>query len=73
MTKYYIGYEQDNYQYVYVANITSINIGVTTITDNALSFDNANIAKGVLNYIKTKVANVDYRVLKIVTDIEEVE
>lgn len=73
MTKWLIGYVQANDEYVYVANITAINIGIATSTDSALNFKSEDNAKGVLKYIKSVVVNQDYKVLKVTTDVKEVE
>ena len=72
MTKYYIGYVQGNDEYVYVGNITPTNIGISTTTETALTFDNKDLANGVLAYVKSMVANQDFKVLEITKTIKEV-
>lgn len=72
MTKYYVGYTQGNNEYVYVASVDNSNIRVSTTLEGALSFDDMTLAESLLDIAKTIVANQDYVVLKITTDIEEV-
>lgn len=73
MTNYYIGYVQGNNEYVYVGNITPTNIGLSTTTSTALSFDTEELANGVLAYVETVIANQDFKVIKITTTIEEID
>lgn len=72
MTKYYIGYVQGNDEYVYVGNITPTNIGISTTTETAIEFDTKELANGVLAYVKSMVANQDFKVLEITKTIKEV-
>lgn len=72
MTNYYIGYVQGNNEYVYVGNITPTNIGLSTTTNTALSFNSEELANGVLDYVKTVILNQDFKVIKITTVIEEI-
>lgn len=71
MTNYYIGYVQGNDEYVYVGNITPTNIGISTTTETALTFDTKEIAEGILAYVNTVIANQEFKVLKITKTIEE--
>ena len=73
MTNYYIGYVQGNNEYVYVGTITPTNIGLSTTTSTALSFDTEELANGVLDYVKTVIVNQDFKVIKITTVIEEID
>lgn len=73
MTKYYVGYSQGENDYVYISNINKTSIGVTVVTEEAISFENEQMAKNMLEYIKTQVANQDYKVLKITVNVEEVK
>lgn len=73
MTKYYIGYSQGENDYVYISNINKTVIGVTVVNEDAISFENEQMAKNVLEYIKTQVANQEYKVLKITVTVEEVD
>jgi hypothetical protein len=73
MTNYYIGYIQGNDEYVFVGNITPTNVGISTTTNTALTFDNEELAKGVLAYVETMIANQDFKVVKITTVIEEID
>lgn len=73
MTNYYIGYVQSNNEYVYVGNITPTNIGLSTTTSTALTFDTEELANGVLAYVETVIANQDFKVIKITTVIEEIK
>lgn len=72
MTNYYIGYVQGNNEYVYVGTITPTNIGLSTITSTALSFNTEELANGVLEYVKTVILNQEFKVIKITTTIEEI-
>lgn len=72
MTNYYIGYVQGNTEYVYVGNITPTNVGLSTTTSTALSFDSEELANGVLAYVETIIANQDFKVIKITRVIEEI-
>lgn len=73
MTNYYIGYVQGNNEYVYVGNITPTNVGLSTTTSTALSFDTEELANGVLAYVQDCIANQDFKVIKITTVIEEMD
>lgn len=73
MTKYYVGYTQGNGEYVYVSNIDYTNVRVTTVMDGAISFDNVELAESLQAIATSLVANQDYVVLKITTEIEEVK
>jgi hypothetical protein len=73
MTKYYIGYSQGENDYVYISNINKTVIGVTVVNEDAISFENEQMAKNILEYIKTQVANQEYKVLKITVTVEEVD
>ena len=73
MTNYYIGYVQGNNEYVYVGNITPTNVGLSTTTTTALTFNTEELANGVLDYVKTIVANQDFKVIKVTTVIEEID
>lgn len=73
MTNYYIGYVQGNNEYVYVGNITPTNIGLSTTTSTALSFNTEELASGVLAYVETMIVNQDFKVIKITTTIEEMD
>jgi len=72
MTNYYIGYVQGNNEYVYVGNITPTNVGLSTTTSTALSFDTEELANGVLAYVQDSIVNQDFKVIKITTVIEEI-
>lgn len=73
MTKYYVGYTQGNNEYVYVTQLETTNVRVTTLIESAISFDDVELAKNLVNVAKTIVANQDYVVLEITTDIKEVK
>ena len=73
MTKYYIGYSQGENDYVYVSNINKTAIGVTVVTEEAIYFNDEQMAKNMLEYVKNEVSNQDYKVLKITVNVEEVE
>jgi hypothetical protein len=73
MTNYYIGYVQGNNEYVYVGNITPTNVGLSTTTSTALSFDTEELANGVLAYVQDSIVNQDFKVIKITTVIEEMD
>ena len=73
MTKYYVGYTQGNGEYVYVSNVDFNNVRVTTVIEGAISFDDVELAKILVEIAKTIVANQDYVVLEITTDIKEVK
>ena len=73
MTKYYVGYTQGNNEYVYVTQLEATNVRVTTLIESAISFDDVELAKSLVNVAKTIVANQDYVVLEITTDIKEVK
>ena len=73
MTKYYVGYTQGNGEYVYVTQIDSTNVRVGTIIEGAMAFDNKDLAKSLVDIAKTIVANQEYVVLEITTDIKEVK
>ena len=73
MTKYYVGYLQGNDEYVYVASVDNSNVRVSTITEGAISFSNKELAKSLVNIVKTIVTNQDYVVLEITTEIKEVK
>lgn len=73
MTKYFIGYEQGLNDYVYLSSLNKSTIGVTVITEEAINFKNETIAKNVLEYVNTIVTNQDYKVLKVTTNVEEVD
>lgn len=73
MTRYYIGYEQGDNDYVYLANIVKSNIGVTVIIEEAISFDTVELAKGVFDYVNNAIANQEFKILKVTTKIEEVK
>ncbi len=73
MTKYYVGYLQGNEEYVYVSDIDSRNVRVSTIPEGAIGFDDVELAKSLVEIAKTLVANQEYVVLKITTEIKEVK
>ena len=73
MTKYFIGYEQGLNDYVYLSSLNKSTIEVTVITEEAINFKNETMAKNVLEYVNTIVANQDYKVLKVTTNVEEVD
>ena len=73
MTKYYVGYLQGNNEYVYVAGIDTTNVRVSTISENAIGFENKESATDLLNIVKLMVLNQDYKVLEIVKEIKEVK
>ena len=73
MTNYYIGYVQGNNEYVYVGNITPTNVGLSTTTSTALSFDTEELANGVLAYVQESIVNQEFKVIKITTVIEEID
>lgn len=73
MTKYYVGYTQGNGEYVYVSDIDKYNVKVTTILEGAIGFDNQELAKALVDIVKTIVSNQDYVVLEIKTTIKEVK
>ena len=73
MTKYYVGYVQGNDEYVYVSNIDVTNVRVTTVIEGAMSFTDVVLAKNLLAIVSTLVANQEYKVLEITTEIKEVE
>lgn len=73
MTKYYVGYLQGNDEYVYVAGIDNSNVRISTIPEGAIGFDDVELAKSLQAIAKTLVANQDYVVLKITTEIKEVK
>lgn len=73
MTKYYVGYLQGNDEYVYVAGIDNSNVRISTIPEGAIGFDDVELAKSLLAIAKTLVANQDYVVLEITTEIKEVK
>jgi hypothetical protein len=73
MTNYYIGYVQGNNEYVYVGNITPTNVGLSTTTSTALSFNTEELANGVLAYVQDCIANQDFKVIKIAAVIEEMD
>lgn len=73
MTKYYVGYVQGNEEYVYVAGIDNSNVRVSTIPEGAMSFDKVELAKALLSLASNIVANQEYKVLEIKTEIKEVK
>jgi len=73
MTKYYVGYVQGNEEYVYVAGIDNSNVRVSTIPEGAISFDKVELAKALLSLASNIVANQEYKVLEIKTEIKEVK
>ena len=73
MTKYYVGYTQGNGEYVYVSDIDKYNVKVSTILEGAIGFDNQELAKALVDIVKTIVSNQDYIVLEIKTTIKEVK
>ena len=73
MTKYYVEYTQGNNEYVYVTQLEATNVRVTTLIESAISFDDVELAKNLVAVAKTIVANQDYVVLEITTDIKEVK
>lgn len=73
MTKYYVGYTQGNGEYVYVSDIDNYNVKVSTIIEGAIGFDNQELAKALVDIVKTIVSNQDYIVLEIKTTIKEVK
>ena len=74
MTKYYVGYLQGNDEYVYVTNIDIRNgVRVTPIINEGIGFDKVELAKDLLNLSKSMVANQDFVVLEITTNIKEVK
>ncbi len=73
MTKYYVGYLQGNDEYVYVASIDNSNVRVSTILEGAMSFGNVGLAKALLDLANNTVANQEYTVLEVTTEIKEVK
>lgn len=73
MTKYYIGYAQGDNDYVYVSNINKTTINVTVVIEDAIDFNDEQMAKNMLEYVKVQVTNQEFKVLKIVTKIDEIE
>lgn len=73
MTKYYIGYAQGDNNYVYVSNINKTTINVTVVIEDAIDFNDEQMAKNMLEYVKVQVTNQEFKVLKIVTKIDEIE
>ena len=73
MTKYYVGYTQGNGEYVYITQVDNSTVRVTTLLESAISFDDVELAKELLNIAKTIVSNQEYVVLEIKTNIKEVK
>lgn len=73
MTKYYVGYLQGNNEYVYVSGIENKNVKILTIPEGAIAFDKVELAKKLCDIAKTVVANQDFVVLEIITEIKEVK
>lgn len=73
MTKYYVGYIQGNESYVYVAGVDNTNVRISTTLDGAMAFDTKDLAKDLQNIATSLVANQDFIVLEIKTDIKEVK
>lgn len=73
MTRYYVGYTQGNGEYVYITQVDNSTVRVTTLLESAISFDDVELAKSLVNIAKTIVANQDYVVLEIKTSIKEVK
>ena len=73
MTRYYVGYTQGNGEYVYITQVDNSTVRVTTLLESAISFENVELAKSLVDIAKTIVANQDYVVLEIKTSIKEVK
>ena len=73
MTKYYVGYTQGNGEYVYITQVDNSTVRVTTLLESAISFDDVELAKDLLKIVKSIVANQEYVVLEIKTNIKEVK
>ena len=73
MTNYYVGYQQADNEYVFVASIDATNIKVVTNLEGAISLDTVELATDLLNLVTNAVANQDYKVLEITTTIKEVK
>ena len=73
MTRYYVGYTQGNGEYVYITQVDNSTVRVTTLLESAISFDDVELAKDLLKIVKSIVANQEYVVLEIKTNIKEVK
>lgn len=73
MTKYYVGYTQGNGEYVYITQVDNSTVRVTTLLESAISFDDVELAKDLSKIAKSIVANQEYVVLEIKTNIKEVK
>lgn len=72
MTNYYVGYNQTDENYVYISSISITNVDVSNSHTYALAFDDEETAKGILNYVKTRISNREFKILKVTEKIEEV-
>ncbi|MBP5426699.1 MAG: hypothetical protein J6Y29_02205 [Clostridiales bacterium] len=73
MTKYCVGYKQGNNEYIYVASVDVMNVRVATNEYGAITFNNVELAKDLLDIVNTISKNQDYIVIEITTTIKEVK
>jgi len=73
MTKYYVGYLQDNNEYVYISYLDKNGVKVTTSLENAIYYDDIELAKDLLAIAKIVITSKtnSYKVLEIVKTIKE--
>ena len=71
MTKYCVGYKQGNNEYIYGASGDVMNVRVATNEYGAITFNNVELAKDLLDIVNTISKNQDYIVIEITTTIKE--
>lgn len=74
-TKYYVGYKQDNNEYVYINYVDKNGVKVTTTIENAIYYDDIDTAKDLLSISKivNTTKNKPYKVLEITTTVKEID
>jgi len=73
MTKNLVGYKQSNGVYVYVDSINEYSIGVTLNSDNALQFEDNEMASNMAQFLNFKQKENKYIPVKVTITVEEVE
>lgn len=72
MTKYYVGYAQENEEYVYVSNIDIKAVKISQSIEQAINFDEIDTARELLHIAKIIDDSNSYKILEVVNTIKEV-
>lgn len=73
-TKYYVGYKQDNNEYVYITYVDKNGVKITTAIENAINYNSLETAKDLLSICNiVNTAKKGYKVLEITKTVKEID